>query len=130
MLHLCQVNVARLKYGLEDSRLVGFSLAARIIRRATADAPGHVWSEQTDDGVSLFITRSVWESIAELEDFVYSGVHVRYMNRRSEWFIPSEGPNLALWWAPAGETPTIEEALSRLDSLRMHGPTAEVFDLS
>ena len=30
-------------------------------------------------------------------------------------------------WVPAGHTPTVEEALARLDQLRAHGPTPEAF---
>ena len=32
-----------------------------------------------------------------------------------------------LWWIPAGQVPTIEEAKARLAHLRDHGPTPAAF---
>jgi len=34
---------------------------------------------------------------------------------------------LALWWIPAGTTPTVEEAKARLELLDRLGPTPEAF---
>jgi hypothetical protein len=34
---------------------------------------------------------------------------------------------LALWWVPAGHTPTVDEAKHRLARLREHGDTPEAF---
>ena len=34
---------------------------------------------------------------------------------------------LALWWVPAGTTPTVEEAKRRLGLLERRGPTIEAF---
>ncbi len=129
-LHLAQANVGTLRFAADDARLTGFSLGARRIRRAAEQASGHIWSDQTVRGTSTFVTRSVWESIESLRDFVYSGVHAQYLKRRSQWFVPADGPSLALWWIPTGELPTIEDALSRLEKLRTRGPTLDAFDFA
>jgi hypothetical protein len=36
-------------------------------------------------------------------------------------------PILALWWVPAGATPTVDEAKRRLDALERLGPTVGAF---
>ncbi len=32
-----------------------------------------------------------------------------------------------LWWLPAGEIPTVEQSVERLDHLGAHGPTPYAF---
>jgi uncharacterized protein DUF3291 len=36
---------------------------------------------------------------------------------------------LVLWWLPEGETPTVDDAVARLDTFRKAGPTPEAFSL-
>jgi hypothetical protein len=40
--------------------------------------------------------------------------------------VPAQ-PILCLWWIPEGTIPTVEEAISRLEHLRAHGPTPIAF---
>jgi hypothetical protein len=35
---------------------------------------------------------------------------------------------LALWWIEAGRTPSLSEALAKLDLIGRNGPTADAFD--
>jgi hypothetical protein len=49
------------------------------------------------------------------------------MRRRREWFERWGAPHMVLWWVPAGELPTLGEALERLDRLEAEGPSAEAF---
>jgi hypothetical protein len=49
------------------------------------------------------------------------------MRRRREWFERFEGVYLALWWIPAGQRPTVDDAVSRLAHLETHGPTPFAF---
>lgn len=127
-LHLAQMNVATLRYRPDDPKLVSFAMGARLVGRASAAAPGHRWNEQTIVADSLFVTRSVWESLESLRAFVFSGIHARYRARSSEWFVPDNEPHLALWSILPGETPSVEEAIERLDLLRRQGPHDEAFD--
>lgn len=124
---LAQVNVATLLHGPDDPRLTSFTIGAQMVARAAARAPGHVWSEQDQEG-SRFMTRSVWNSLAELRAFVHSGLHVRYMKRTSEWFAPRTEPSLALWWIDRDERPSVREALDRLARIRSEGPGPAAFD--
>ena len=49
------------------------------------------------------------------------------MVRRREWFEKMADAFLVLWWVPAGETPTVDDAKARLTMLRERGPTADAF---
>ena len=61
-----------------------------------------------------------------LAAFVYRTDHRGVMRRRAEWFEKTE-VFMCLWWVPAGHEPTPQEAISRLDTLRRLGPSAEAF---
>jgi len=34
---------------------------------------------------------------------------------------------MAMWWVPAGEFPTLEQAIERLDYLTINGPSLDAF---
>lgn len=80
----------------------------------------------TDD--PQFITNlSVWTSLELLAEFVYRSAHTTVMRHRRQWFeVPSQ-PITVLWWVPAGQFPTLDEALDRLQQLRQEGPTPRAF---
>ena len=126
-MRIAQFNLARLRHGPDDPRLVGFSAGANMIRRAAADAPGHIWNAQDVIDDSVFATRSLWESVDALRAFVYSGIHLRYLKRTSEWFLPHDDVNLVLWSVDGDEVPDLDEARSRLRLLQQHGSTERAF---
>ena len=74
----------------------------------------------------MIVNMSVWESADALWDFVYDGDHLAYMRRRREWFERIEA-HMVLWWVPAGHTPSVDEALDRLEHLRANGPSGRAF---
>ena len=127
---IAQFNLARLKHGADDPRLMSFGIGANMIRRAAATAPGHVWSEQDVIDEVYFATRSVWISVEALRDFVYSGIHRRYLDRTATWFVPDDGVNMVLWSIATGEEPSLEDARRRLDMLRQDGPGPDAFDFA
>jgi hypothetical protein len=101
---------------------------------------GFVWRLEGDDGAGatsikvsadpqFIVNMSVWESLESLGDYVYRSVHVEYLRRRREWFEQNTEMHLALWWIPAGEIPTVEEGLRRVELIRAHGPTEQAFSL-
>jgi hypothetical protein len=49
------------------------------------------------------------------------------MRRRREWAERMPEAYVVLWWIPAGDIPSVEEAKGRLDHLREHGPTPTAF---
>src|SRR2546429_7182460 len=56
--------------------------------------------------------------------------HTAVMVRRRQWFERPTEAYQALWWVPAGHSPSVSEALDRLEHLRRNGPTAHAFTFS
>ncbi len=130
MLQLAQFNLAKLRYGLDDPGLTRFEIGANMIRRAADQAQGHVWNQQDVIDETYFATRSVWRSVEALEDFVYSGIHHRYLKLSANWFVPGEERGMVLWQVTAGTRPSLAEAQARLQRIRADGPGQEAFDFS
>ncbi|WIM95377.1 DUF3291 domain-containing protein [Actinoplanes oblitus] len=135
--HLAQINTARLRAPLDDPSMAEFVAGLTLMNELADRSPGFVWRLAGDDGdgtiaapadPSRIYTLSVWESPAHLRAYAYQSQHLDYLRRRREWFHPN-GPEaaLVLWWLPAGEIPTLDESIARLDRLRADGPTPEAF---
>lgn len=135
--HLAQYNIARLLAPLDDPRLADFVADLDRINTLGDRSPGFVWRHQTADGnstsvrvrgdPSIIINFTVWESVEAVFEYAYHSAHVELFRRRREWFEEMAEPYLVLWWIPAGHIPGVEEADTRLDYLRAHGPTAHAF---
>ena len=136
--HLAQINVARLRAPLEAPETAGFVAALAPVNARADAAPGFVWRLQTEAGDAtaievsddplVIVNLTVWESIEALEAFAYrEQSHLAVLRRRREWFESHAAPHTALWWVPAGETPSLEDALERLDELRAYGPSPRAF---
>jgi hypothetical protein len=135
--HVAQLNVARLKAGLDDPAMAGF-VAALAPTNALADcAPGFVWRLETEEGDAtairafddelMLVNMSVWESVEALAEYVYRSGHLDVMRRRREWVDRIAEAHLCLWWLPAGTVPSVEEARARLEHLRAVGPSPYAF---
>jgi hypothetical protein len=134
---LAQINVARFRAPIDSPLLAGFVEMLDPINALADVAPGFVWRLQTDEGNAtsirafdddlILVNMSVWESVEELNAFVYRSPHFEVFRRRREWTQHMERAYLALWWIPAGMTPTIEEGKRRLDLLIERGPGPEAF---
>jgi hypothetical protein len=74
------------------------------------------------------VNLSVWESVAHLQRFVASRLHVAIMQRRSAWFERLGLATLVLWWIPVGHEPSVAEAQGKLDELRARGASAAAFN--
>jgi hypothetical protein len=137
--HVAQVNVARMREPLGRPSMQAFVDGLEPINALADASPGFVWRLQTDDGdaTSLrvfdddmtIVNMSVWDSVGALRGFVFRSEHAGYLRRRFEWFEKLAEASTALWWIPAGATPTIEDAKAKLESLRAHGSTSEAFTL-
>ncbi|MEM1361032.1 MAG: DUF3291 domain-containing protein [Pseudomonadota bacterium] len=139
--HIAHVNRGILRYGWNDPRSHGFTQAIEAVNKLAERSPGFVWRHGNelqpsrtlpffDGNPNAAMTFSVWESVPALEAFVYKTVHGAFFKRRSEWFLPSDEPNYALWSIPAGIVPDFVEADARLKALIANGPTKDVFDFS
>ena len=136
--HLAQVNVARLAAPLDSPELAPFVDNLERVNALADASPGFVWRLQTEDGDAtairafddpdVLVNMSVWESVEALGEFVYRSAHVGVMRRRAEFFVRAGEAYVALWWLPAGTTPTVADAIERLDAIREHGPTAFAFN--
>jgi hypothetical protein len=89
------------------------------IDNATADRP------YEDDQVAINL--SVWETPQALWDFAYRSQHMDFLRRRREWFSRMVEAYTVLWWVPVGTTPTIAEAVERLELLRTNGSGPDAF---
>lgn len=135
-LHLAELNIGRLHAPIDAPEIADFADALDEINALAEASPGFVWRLQTDEGnatgIKAFedeltiLNLSVWTSIESLADYVYRSAHTPFLRRRREWFERMEVA-VVLWWIPAGHTPTVAEALERLDHLRAHGPSAHAF---
>lgn len=115
----------------------GFTSQLESINALAESSPGFVWRLKTAEGDAtsirpfeddrILVNMSVWESVEALHRYVYEGPHLGLLRDRREWFLPFEGPVLALWWVPAGHIPTVEEAKAKLEELGRKGPTASAF---
>ena len=135
--HVATVNIAIARYQYEDPRIAGFVDNLDRINAIADDSNGFVWRYISDDDDAevrrlfgnddLLFNMSVWETLDDLRTFTYQSDHVTILRQRADWFIPMDGPSLAIWWQPVGEIPTIVEARHRLECLGQMGPTADAF---
>jgi len=136
-MHLAQLNVGRLRAPMDDPIIDDFRTNLDRINALAEVSPGYVWRLQDESGNATnikpfdddreIINLTVWSSIDALADFTYRSGHVEFLRRRREFFEPTDQPILCLWWIPEGTTPTVEEAIARLEHLRAFGPTPTGF---
>ncbi|MFK0159382.1 DUF3291 domain-containing protein [Streptomyces sp. NPDC090493] len=135
--HLAQLNVATLRFPLDDPRMAPFVEMLDTVNAAADAAPGFVWRLVEDGaadatalrpaGEDVIVNLTVWETQEALWEFTYRSDHLDVMRRRREWFQRHAEAHLVLWWVPAGHLPTTGEALERLADLRAHGPSGRAF---
>jgi hypothetical protein len=137
--HVAQVNIALPRAPLDDPGLEDFVSRLEPINALADASPGFVWRLQGETGDAtgirafgddrILVNLSVWETIEALGAFVFSSPHTEALRRRRDWFEQMVEAHLALWWIPAGATPTVEEAERRLATLRERGPSSDAFTL-
>lgn len=137
---LAQVNIAKARAALDQPLMQGFVEQLEHINALAERSPGFVWRLQDDSGdataIQLFddplviVNLSLWQSVAALKDYVYSGEHLAVLRSKREWFAKLPVASLALWWVPAGQLPTLEQAKVALQSVQEHGATAQAFSFA
>ena len=132
---LAQLNIAALKAPLDSPELRDFVDNLDRINALAESSPGFVWRLKGDGndatslrplGENIIVNMSTWRDVESLKDYVYKSAHVEILKRKREWFTRMAIPYV-LWWVPAGHTPTVAEAVARLERLRKHGASAEAF---
>ena len=129
VVHLVQANVSRLRFPRDDPRSAEVVAATDRVNRLADRAPGFVWRRRTHLDDHHIVNVSVWTSYPLLHRFTYRSAHNHYVRRQRQWFEPVAQPSTVLWWVPAGTTPTVEDALTRLRHLRTYGPGPSAFSL-
>lgn len=135
--HLAEINIGRFRAPVGDPMIADFVANLERINALADSSPGFIWrlTGEGDDATDIkpdandplmAINMSVWESPQALGAFVYRSDHQPVMRRRAEWFEKLE-LYMALWWVPVGHTPSIEEGMGKIETLRRLGPTAEAF---
>ena len=134
---LAQLNIGRFRYPTDDPRMADFMNNLALVNGLAERSPGFVWRYQDESGNAtetrpfedprMLINMSVWESVEDLERFVWQTVHKRFYGRKHEWFEKLDSPYFVLWWIAAGHRPTVEEAIGRLEELKKNGPSERAF---
>jgi hypothetical protein len=137
--HLVQFNVSRLLAPLDDPLLAEFVAFLGPVNAFAEQSPGFVWRLTAPEGQSssylaspfedpMMITNlTVWTDLESLRAFAYQTVHRYFLQSRRKWFDRVSGRQLVMWWLPAGELPTLEEAMRKLRLLEVGGPSPEAF---
>jgi GNAT superfamily N-acetyltransferase len=134
--HLAQLNIATLRYPLDDPRAADFVEALSTVNGAGEQSPGFVWRLQSDAGDAtdiqvfddplIIVNLTVWESVDHLKAFAFRGLHRDYLRRRSEWFVEGS-TRTALWWLPSTQLPNTDDAKRRLEFFEAFGPSPYAF---
>ncbi|MCQ8184196.1 DUF3291 domain-containing protein [Parvularcula maris] len=135
--HLAEINIGRTKGTVDDPVMKEFFDRVDAINALAERSPGFVW-RMTGEGNHAMDVRwtpdpldavnlSVWETPADLANYVWKTAHQHVYNRKAEWFVPSEKPHFVMWWVPIGHLPSLDEAVGRLEQYRAHGPSDQAF---
>lgn len=134
--HLAQLNIARMLAPIESPQLSDFVANLDRINALAEAADGFVWRLQDEAGSAtsfrpfgdeMLVNLTLWNNIESLHNYVYRSGHVEIMKRRKEWFEMMREFYMVLWWIPAGNIPTMDEAEKKLAQLRQRGPSSDAF---
>ena len=122
---------------MDDPLIDDFRENLDRINELAEASPGYVWRLQDESGNATgikpygdeleIVNLTVWTSVEALADFTYRTGHVEFLRRRREFFEAAAVPILCLWWLPEGTIPSVDDAIERLDHLRVNGPTPTAF---
>jgi heme-degrading monooxygenase HmoA len=137
---LAQINLAHLKAPMDSALLQGFVNRLDEINALAEASPGFVWrylvdsrdTEHQEAGdPQVIVNMSVWQDLAALHHYVYKTAHSELIAQRKQWFFDWQArlasSHLALWWVPAGHTPSVAEGMARAQHLLSQGPSAYAF---
>lgn len=137
---LAQINIAKMKTGIDDPALSGFVGRFEEINALAEQSPGFVWRlmlNPFETGYSaitgefnVVVNMSVWETLDDLKNYVYDSEHLALLKAKNKWFRKMSDRHLALWWIPAGHTPGIQEGVDKLQLIQQDGPTVAAFSFT
>ena len=138
--HLAEINIARMKgVTIDDPIMKEFVDNIENVNILAESSAGFVWRLKDDnnnatamnpyDDEQVIINISVWETKETFENFVFKTFHSEFLRKRKEWFVQFGKAHMAMWWIEAGNVPTMQDALDRLDYLQKNGSSEFAFDL-
>ena len=136
---IAQINVARMHgVNINDPIMKEFVDNLDKVNALAESSEGFIWrlKDENNNATSInpyndaqvIINISVWQAIEDLENFVYKTFHTDFLRRRKEWFQTYGKVSTAMWWVPAGQFPSVEEAIAQLGYLQQNGASEKVFD--
>jgi hypothetical protein len=137
--HLAQINIGRITgVNMNDPVMKTFIDQLDEINALAEGSKGFIWrlKDESNNATSLnpfgddriIVNMSVWESMEDLQTYIYKGRHAEVLRNRKEWFVNFGKPYTAFWYVPAGQYPTVDEAITRLTFLQENGPSEYAFD--
>ncbi|MGJ8680299.1 DUF3291 domain-containing protein [Paraglaciecola sp.] len=136
-MHLAQLNIAKAKYSLESVEMKEFVDNLEPVNQIAESSSGFIWRLKDEGGDAtqiqvfsdpdIIVNMSVWESVDALKNFMFRTHHRDFLRRKKEWFHNIPQDSYVLWWIPIGYTPTLQEAVEKLDFLRTNGDTPKAF---
>lgn len=137
LFHLAQASAVKLRTPILEPAAKAILAEFGRVNADSERASGFVWRFRRDpiyesewvmlDDRTVLANLSVWENISVLQYFVYYGPHAAMLRQRREWLTKFDSLTVALWWIAAGDTPSVDDARSRLGVLARRGPNADVF---
>ncbi|MBI1352020.1 MAG: DUF3291 domain-containing protein [Actinomycetales bacterium] len=135
---LAQLNIARMRYDLEDPRMGSFVEQLADVNAAAEAADGFLWRLRDEGAGStsyrmfgdlrMIVNLSVWRDLAALRAFVIGqSQHRQALQDRSRWFERATEPMTVCWFVDDGHEPTLEEAEAMLVRLREEGEQEDLF---
>ncbi|WP_299620207.1 DUF3291 domain-containing protein [uncultured Tateyamaria sp.] len=113
----------------QDGDMFWHNHGARLPDGGYLELPGVMAHSTTATEENFHImTMAGWRDLAAMQRFTYrEPLHAEGIRRLKGWVDRSEGPTLALWWAPRGTRVSLDEAWDKLARLRRDGPSDTVF---
>jgi len=100
---LAELNIAKLKYALDDPRMKDFVDNLDIVNDMAEASDGFVWRYVEDINANaadqtfpsdIIVNMSVWRDVHALRAFMATEPHRPIMARRQEWFQRMDTPHL------------------------------------
>jgi hypothetical protein len=138
-MHVAELNIGRLKHPIDDPQMADFVGNLARVNAMAERMPGFVW-RLVGDGSNggaldlrpfpdpmMAVNMSVWETVEQLEAYVWKTVHQRFYNRKAEWFAKLGSHYFVMWFIEKGHIPSLEEAKDRLAHLEAHSKSDHAF---
>ena len=135
--HLAQINIGRILGPMDSPIMAEFAANLEPINTLAENSEGFVWRLKDDsnnatdmkyfEDDAMIVNMSVWKSIEALSHYVYKTAHAEIFKKRNQWFEKMREMHMVLWYIPATHTPTVAEAMERLEYRRKNGDTPYAF---